>query len=234
MPRVAVRVTVLSRPNDYRHVQLAESSASRASGTVHYAGPTGSHQVNKSRRKRGRSATISHQHRRQFCSRSGFLGARGKVARTAARSKFTRTPVASSLLRRYRPRRPALSCALTGLFIAQPIGSLARNPVSLLHVRFRPRDALTQNTVKSATSCDRDHGRGAGLHVSRTSARRHLSSRNFDSSHTPKARATNDLSWLHAMYASYSDLHSSRVNASTGSDIRKVAPKSSLRTLSPL
>jgi hypothetical protein len=76
MPRVAVRFTVLSRPNDCR--QLAETSASRASGTVHYAAPTGSHQVNKSRRKRGRSATIAHQHRRHFAPER-FLGARGKV-----------------------------------------------------------------------------------------------------------------------------------------------------------
>ena len=68
MPRVAVRFTVLSRPNDCR--QLAETSASRASGTVHYAAPTGSHQVNKSRRKRGRSAATAHQHRRHFCSRA--------------------------------------------------------------------------------------------------------------------------------------------------------------------
>jgi hypothetical protein len=78
MPRVAVRFTVLSRPNDCR--QLAETSASRASGTVHYAAPTGSHQVNKSRRKRGRSATIAHQHRRHFLQ-SGFSALGAKLAR---------------------------------------------------------------------------------------------------------------------------------------------------------
>ena len=89
MPRVAVRFTVLSRPNDCR--QLAETSASRASGTVHYAAPTGSHQVNKSRRKRGRSATISRQHRRRFALRAVFSALGAKLARAAARSKFTRT-----------------------------------------------------------------------------------------------------------------------------------------------
>ncbi len=53
----------------------------------------------------------------------------------------------------------------------------------------------------------------------RASARRHLSSWNFASSQTPKARPANDDSLLHAMYASYSGLHSSRVNASTGKDM---------------
>ena len=54
-------------------------------------------------------------------------------AQRLAPSSLVRT-AASSLLSRYRPRRPALSCALTGLFIAQPDGSLGLGGASRGHL----------------------------------------------------------------------------------------------------